>query len=336
VNGYNACYVMYLPSQGLMLSTNQGGWSAPIQPGANSQPYNSQCTLFGQWTSVSHSGNTLTLNASIAFDQSFVGNLQAFVYATDSGGADAGWQDVLSYTALSLSYPSATPGGSIAPISGAGASATFTVTSQDANGWKYIFTQHALVGSSSANLASSCLFVPLNWAGGTLYLLGDNGTTWLGPAYADSPSTLSNGQCSINSGSMTVSTNGNDGNSVTFTVGVDFKSGFTGLQNTYLDVTDQAQTSTGWLPQQGTWNVVPISIGSGSASPTGGSAATFTASASDTGGYGALTSLQLLINYSVNGYYACYVMYLPKSTAVVYGRGRLAGADHAGGECHAL
>jgi hypothetical protein len=247
------------------LSTDAGGWQAPITPGANATPYNSQCTLNGQSTTVSGSGNTLTLNASITFNSSFVGNLQAFVYASDSNGAAVGWQGLLAsgYTAYSLPSPTATPTGSIAPSTGAGMSPTFTVTSQDLNGWKYILTQHALIGASSGNLANSCLVVPLNWAGGTLYLLDNDGVTWLGPAYASSPSTLRNYQCSVNSGSLTVSAP--PGNTVTFTVGVTFSTAFTGLKNTYLAVSDQGGQSTP-MEAQGTWVVGP-SLGFLTASP---------------------------------------------------------------------
>jgi hypothetical protein len=160
-----------------------------------------------------------------------VGNLQALVYATDSGRAGVGWQDVLSYTATPLPYPSAGPSGSVTPITGAGMSPTFTIASQDLNGWKYIFTDHALAGATSGSMANSCLFVPLNWAGGAVYLLDNTGTIWLGPAYANSPSTLSNGQCSINSGGLTVSAYGNN---LTFQLSVNFTTAFSGLQNTYL------------------------------------------------------------------------------------------------------
>ena len=62
----------------------------------------------------------------------------------------------------------------------------------------------------------------------------------------------------------------------------------------------------------GLFGQAPPTIGTGSASPASGAGPTrFTVSASDAGGAANIGSIQMIVNWSLSGYNACYVMYVP-------------------------
>jgi hypothetical protein len=245
---------MYVPSGGLYLSTDLAGWLGPSAPGAGAPLTNGQCTLNAAATTVSSVGNTVTVNPVVTFNSNFVGAMGVYAYASDIAGNNTGWQQVLTYT-TSPANPQL-PTGSVTPSSGTGMSQVFTVSSQDVNGWKYIEYQQLLIGPTNATDANSCLVVLNNGWVGALYLLNDANTQWLGPIYLNSPATLSNHQCTIDSGATTMTTSGNN---LTFNLSVSFAAsgGFpiNQPQNIYLALADQGGNGTGWLTA-GTWTVV--------------------------------------------------------------------------------
>jgi hypothetical protein len=55
---------------------------------------NSQCTVNAAASSTSVAGNTLTLNLSLTFSQSFAGNRIFFLAARNNGSGNSGWQAV--------------------------------------------------------------------------------------------------------------------------------------------------------------------------------------------------------------------------------------------------
>ena len=65
-------------------------WSAgTVGTGATLQ--NSQCSLNMATTSVTQSGNTLTLNLATTFESAFTGVQNVFMYAGDVSGSNTGW-----------------------------------------------------------------------------------------------------------------------------------------------------------------------------------------------------------------------------------------------------
>jgi hypothetical protein len=67
-------------------STFVGG----VTPGSATQVSNSQCTLNGAGSSISTSGNNLTLNVSLTFSGTFVGQKNTYVYVQGNNGANNG------------------------------------------------------------------------------------------------------------------------------------------------------------------------------------------------------------------------------------------------------
>jgi hypothetical protein len=71
----------------------------PLTPGVAGTVSNSQCTLNAATSSVSGSGNVLTLKVGLTFATAFAGVQQAYMYAIDLSGLEtAGWQDRGTWT----------------------------------------------------------------------------------------------------------------------------------------------------------------------------------------------------------------------------------------------
>jgi sugar lactone lactonase YvrE len=89
----NGCYVYYQP-QGdhLYLADNAGNaWMTPLTPGMTEMDANNQCTLYAGSSSVSTSGNDLTLSVAMSFSDTFVGVKDVYLYAAGISGENTGW-----------------------------------------------------------------------------------------------------------------------------------------------------------------------------------------------------------------------------------------------------
>jgi hypothetical protein len=312
--GPNSCYVLYIPGQGLYLSTDTGGWYGPSVPVTGQNLSNGQCTLNVAATTVTAVGNTVTMKPVITFDPSFVGALGVYGYASDAGGLAIGFQQLLTYTAFAANTQ--LPSGSVSPNVGTGMSKVFTVSSTDVNGWKYIAYQQLLIGPNNSTLANSCAVVMYGAGGGAIYLMNDAYTAWQGPIVPNTPGTLHNNQCTIDSGSSTKSASGNN---LTFNLSVTFTAAFAGTQNLYLNSTDQHGQSTGFL-LKATWTVPTITAVSVTPNPGSGSGGTLSEVYSDTAGGADITQVWTFLRAgfpSPTADHACYVRW-DKSTNSVF------------------
>ena len=111
----SACAVTYNPAANtLALLTDAGAApSTTIAPGSGSQQ-NSQCTLSGTGSSVSKSGNVLTLNLALTFQTAFAGSWNIYAQATNPYGS-TGWVQSGSWTVPAPSGPTPV---SVTPSSG--------------------------------------------------------------------------------------------------------------------------------------------------------------------------------------------------------------------------
>jgi len=104
LDGRHGCYLAFVPSSGsggsLLLVDDAGDAGGPFSamtlPGAGSVS-NGQCSINGAGSSVSGSGNALTVTLSIEFQQSFSGN-QVLYLAARSNSLNSNWQAVGSVT----------------------------------------------------------------------------------------------------------------------------------------------------------------------------------------------------------------------------------------------
>jgi hypothetical protein len=104
IDGRHACYLAYVPygatTGSLYLVDDAGDSGGPfygfVLPGSGTAQ-NSQCAVSGAGSSVTATGNTLTLTLPITFTAGFAGN-QVFFLAARSNTVSSGWQAVGSVT----------------------------------------------------------------------------------------------------------------------------------------------------------------------------------------------------------------------------------------------
>jgi hypothetical protein len=89
----NGCYLTYLAAGNqLSLLSDDGTTSTSGQPGATGTLSNSQCSVNLSATTVTASGNTLTVAPTITFTSGFNAGTQAYMYVADVPGMNSGWK----------------------------------------------------------------------------------------------------------------------------------------------------------------------------------------------------------------------------------------------------
>jgi hypothetical protein len=198
----------------------------------------------------------------------------------------------------------------LSPNTGAGEPVTFKAVFSDPNGAADL-SELLLQINTSQSSANAC-YVYYQPQGNHLYLANNAGSVWMTPALTPGVvGTASNSQCTLNAGSSSVTTVGND---LTVTVDLTFTGTFVGAKNVYLYAAGLSGQNTGWV-KEGTW--VPTSAGppaivSLSPNSGAGSSATFKAVFSDPNGAADLNELLLQINTTQSSANACYVYYQPQ------------------------
>ena len=106
ITGVNACYVFYYPLVNALYMENDAdnGTVGPLTPGSASSISNSQCTLSGAGTSVSSSGNTLTVKFALTFASTFSA-LKNIYLSSNSLTATSGWVPMGSWSPISGGPP---------------------------------------------------------------------------------------------------------------------------------------------------------------------------------------------------------------------------------------
>src|SRR5206468_9994640 len=126
-------------------------------------------------SSVSLSGNVLTLNLSITFQTAFNGNKNIYLQANNAFGS-SGWQLRGSWTVAAAPSAAAV---SVTPNAGTGAVQTLQFLYSDSAGapdlrQEWVWFTPAFGGSA----ANSCMLY-YEQAGNLLRLINDAGTAWL-------------------------------------------------------------------------------------------------------------------------------------------------------------
>jgi DNA-binding beta-propeller fold protein YncE len=310
VTGVNACYALYYPATNALYLENNAdnGTAGPITPGSSSTLSNSQCTLNGTGSSVSSSGDNLTVNFAITFSSTFTGLKNTYLYATGAT-ASSGWIEKGTWNTGIAGPPAVV---SLTPASGTGLTQTFTAVYSDPKGLSDLTNVRLLV-NTAVNGANACylFYYPAN---NSIYLENnaDNGT--VGPLTPGSSSSISNSQCTINGAGSSFSTSGTN---LTVNFSITFNSAFEGLKNTYLYATG-ATAASGWI-EKGAW--APVSAGPPavvSLTPASGSGLTQTFGAvySDPNGLNDMSNVRLLVNAAISGVSACYVFYYPATREI--------------------
>ena len=89
----NGCYLTYLATGNqLSLLSDDGTTSTSGQPGTTGTLSNSQCSVDLSATTVTPSGNLLTVAPTITFTSGFRPGIQTYMYVADVPGMNSGWK----------------------------------------------------------------------------------------------------------------------------------------------------------------------------------------------------------------------------------------------------
>jgi hypothetical protein len=269
----NVCFLEYRRStQNLLLFADNGVNSTNGTIGSSTTLQNNQCIVNLQNVSSSASGNNLTLTVPVAGRTSFAGQKQVWLgasNATETTGSQFGtWTVPTSSPAQPVS---------VTPSSGYGPSQTFTAVFTDSLGANDLSTVAIDVAVSTSSFANVC---NVHYLRGTnqLRLMNDAGNNWSYGTPGVS-GTLENSQCSVNTGGTGVSINGNN---LTLTLPLSFKSAFVGSKSIFM-YADSPVGSSGWQ-NRGSWNVTILDIQSVTPATGSGMVQTFTVNATDLNG----------------------------------------------------
>ena len=290
-----ACAVTYNSSQNtLMLLTDAGAQPASsITPGSGTQQ-NSQCVLSGSGSSVSQSGNTLTLNLTLTFQTAFTGAKIVYMDAANP-------YETVSWQAEGTWVAAAAPAMSITPSSGSATQQTFSLQVSDPFGAADLASV-GLMLNSTTSMAGACA-VTYNRGQNALMLLTDTGAQ---PAGSITPGsgTQQNSQCVLNGSGSSASLSGNV---LTLSVALSFQPAFSGTENLYAEAASSYQTLNWQL--EGSWTSPPVVSMAVSPSSGGGTQQKFTLQITDSLAETDLTTIGVLFNSTVNTASACAVMY---------------------------
>ena len=252
-SGADGAYAYYdLSSNKVYLRDDAGtAWIGGLQPGSDRTIENSKVILRLVAMTVSGSGNTLEVKWALRFKRFVTGAKTIFVRVVDEGDAASGWTTLGSWTVNGTDYAPAVE--SVSPKAGAspyGDIVDFTTIVSDPNGWPEIKWVFLSVGRDFD--AADGLRAYYNLNSDKVYLMGDDGSTWLGGHAPGSSETIENSRIILRVAPMTVTGAGDE---LTVKWSVRFKRSALGGKNIYVKVCDDAGLCTrkDWV---GAWAVV--------------------------------------------------------------------------------
>jgi sugar lactone lactonase YvrE len=253
LDGIGACYVAFAPASAssgylyLVDDAGDGGYASgsPISLPSSSTLQNSQCTISGAGSSVSASGNTLTLTLAITFASGFGGN-KIFYTAARNNTQNSGWQALGTWDVPGPAPVGPAVGG-VTPARSASTGQPYTFTFTDTNGYGDLAVTDVLINNFLDGIGACYVaFAPTSATSGYLYLVddaGDGGYASGSPMALPSSSTLQNGQCTINGSGSSVTASGN---TLTLNLAIAFSSSFTGNRVFYLAARNNSIGNSGW------------------------------------------------------------------------------------------
>ncbi len=315
IKGSSGGYLLYYPATNKLYLYNDAGTGllGGYAPGSANIIENSYAKLDCSKTTVTGSGATLTVKWNIVFKDAFVSSLakNLYLYVTDKANISSVWAQKGTWLVGTNSAPSVgtiTPASGVSPVN---TPVTFTTTFTDPNGWQDIQFGMLLI-NTSVNGKNTC-YGYYNQNTNKLYLMNDDGTSWLGGFAPGSANIIENSYAKLDCSKTTVS-----GSGITLTVkwNISFKDAFSGttVKNTYLYVRDDFN-ATGTWQQKGTWLVgVDSAPAVGTITPSSGTSfanvpAVFTTTFTDPNGWQDIQFGLFLINTTVNGAKSFYGYY---------------------------
>ncbi len=299
----SACYVRYTRATNLLeLSNDTGtGWVGSTAPGSAGTLENSQCVLNAASSSAAGAGPNLTVSVALIFRGTFGGAKNVYLNVSDSGGTFTGWQSRGAWTV--------TEGGtvpnvlvSVKPSSGSGAQQSFQFVYSSIYGFQDVKWAFLNI-SSSGGSANACMARYIQ-ATNQVELSTNDAGDWVARGTPGAQVLLENSQCRIN---LALSSVAGAGSTLTLTLSITFKSGYTGNKGLYMASFSNTNILTNWT-SMGTFNVlfnyppVPVLV-----APAGGSGASqvFEFAYSDQNGYADIVWSAMLIHASLTPLNSC-------------------------------
>jgi hypothetical protein len=240
----DACAVVYVRGVNHMYLYDDAGsgLSAGVTPGSSESVSNNQCTLAGSGSSVSKSGDNLTLNASLTFTEAFVGSKNVYLDAVGKTHS-SGWVKEGTWIPSSEGPPAVV---SLSPSSGTGSTQMFSAVYFDPDGLADL-NDVTVLFNTSVKVSSACrvIYIPET---NQLYLYNDAGTRLSPGVTPGSAVQVSNSQCTLAGIGSSVSASDD---TLTVNVTLTFSEAFVGLKNAYLNAEGTTQSS-GWV-LEGVW-----------------------------------------------------------------------------------
>jgi len=235
----------------LYLVNDAGSWYVGnCTPGAAGTLTNSQGTLDCSLTTVTGTGNDLTVNWNITPNASFAGTKNLYLFARDYADSTAGWEDKGDWTITSPSAVAPTLG-DITPsvvASAENVAQDFNVVYSDENGYRNLKHAYLKVGS----LLNGIVAIYYSWVN-KLYLVDDAGSWYVGNCTPGAAGTLTNSQGTLDCGLTTVTGTGND---LTVNWNITPNASFAGTKDLFLYARDNADLTAGW-EDKGDWTIGP-------------------------------------------------------------------------------
>jgi hypothetical protein len=319
----NACSVTYIVQQKLFALSNDAGtgYAGTLAPGQATTVANSQCTLSGSGSSVTLSGNTLTMIASLQFSTSFAslgGRATKNVYAEPVNaagqGPTAGYAQVGTWTVPQTTVTGPVVPVSLAPASGQGMSQAFTLVSSDIAGAADLASVHLIV-SGPVVLTNAC-WITYSAQNQSIGLVNDAASAYVGYVKPGQAASYSNSQCTLSGTGSSVQLSGT---LLVLTANLQFSAAFAKIgsgstKTVYGFPVSAGGKSPAALVPMGTWTIgQPISnppaVVSVTPSSGQGSSQSFALAVSDPLGASDLATVQLFFNTSKATSGACIVTY---------------------------
>jgi hypothetical protein len=274
--------------------------------GSTSALHNSQCSIALSSTTVSVSGQVMTVNLPVTFTATFSGTKNVSLFAGNIAGITSGWHQRGTWTVPATQIT--VTADSVTPSSGSGQSQSFALQYSDSVGAFDISSAMVWFSPPGASTANTCAAY-YERSTNSLFLLDDPGTQWMSGSLG-STLILRNSQCSIALSSTTVSP---VGQVMTMNLPVTFAPTFGGTKNVSLFAGSTTGITSGWQ-LRGTWTVpaTPTTVTADSVTPSSGSGSSqsFALRYSDTAGASDISSAWALFSdASASTVHACVAFY---------------------------
>lgn len=245
----NACYVEYLAATHTLYLFNDAytALAGQLVVGAANAISNGQCTISGRGSSVSASGNALTLRLAITFAPDFLGPKGIWGLAVDQGNLNSGWVQSGTWTIAPAVSGLPPTSDSAAPGSGEGLSQTFAFQYSSPSTAHWLSDVRVVVNSALSPV-NAC-YVQYDRITNALYLFNDAYTGLAGHVVVGTGGLVSNSQCTISGSGSAVSISGN---TLTLHLAITFAAGFAGPKGIWGLAVDWGNLNSGWV-KLGTW-----------------------------------------------------------------------------------